>query len=223
MDILISLSICKNILSGLNILLFIYFSIILLEEEKVKKVFLFYISVSLIFIVLCHLILILIYLDINRKYIQSFMNKINRDFENNKISHGPTLIITIIIIFYLLFYICIILYVFIIENNSLYNLDSNIICDKINNLFNCKKKEEKQIHKKEKSDEVLSSEFSEKKESDKCLICFTEETQMILVPCRNKCYCETCYKSNQNKDIMKKCPLCRGNVEYAFKNIYFKS
>ena len=223
MDILISLSICKNIFSGLNILLFTYFSIILLFEEKVKKSFFFYISISLIFVILCHLIIIGICFDINRKYIQSFMNKINRDFENNKISYSPTLMLIIIIIFYLLFYICIILYIFIIGNNSLYNLDSNIIYDKINNLFKSQKKVEKQIHKKEKSDESLSSGFSEKKESDKCLICFIEETQMIFAPCGHKCYCETCYKSNQNKDIMKRCPLCRGNVEYAFKSLFFNN
>ena len=43
MDILISLSFYKNIFSILNILLFIYFSIILLLEEKVKNKIFFYI------------------------------------------------------------------------------------------------------------------------------------------------------------------------------------
>ena len=221
MNLLITLSIYKNIFSGLNILVFTYFSIILLLEEKVKKSYFFYISVSLLFFELCHIILIGICFDINRKYIQCFMNKINRDFENNKIKYSSVLLLIIIIIFYLFFYICIILHVFIIGNNSLYKLDLNIICDNVKKLFICKKKKEKKLHQKEKSDEVLSSR-SEKNEN-KCLICFTEDIQMIFAPCGHKCYCEECYKSNQKKDSMKKCPLCRLKIQYALKIIKYKS
>ena len=103
MDILIVLSIFKNILSGLNLLIFAYFSIILILEEKVKKSYFMYISISFIFFILCHLVIISICLDINIKYIQSFKNRIIKDFENNKINYIWTLILIFFIIFYLIF------------------------------------------------------------------------------------------------------------------------
>ena len=215
---IISLFLYKNIFSGLTILLFIYFSIVLLLEEKVKKPCFFYISLILIILVVCNLIIIIIYFDINIKYIQSIMNKINKDFENNKINYIWTLFLIIFNTFYLVFYICIILYVFMIGDNSLYNLDSNKICDKINNLLFCEKKEEKQIHRKEKSQEVLSSNKNELE--NKCLLYLTEKVLITFEPCGHKCCCLECYEKNQNDNRMKSCPLCKENIIGIIDKIY---
>ena len=147
------------------------------------------------------------------------MKKINRNFINNNIDYIWALILIFFIIFYLIFYICIILYIFLIGNNSLYNLDSNKICDKINNLFICKKKEKKKEHKKEKSEETLSSEPSDKNDSEhKCLFCLTEKAQVIFAPCGHKCCCKACYQTNKNN--MKNCPCCRANILCVIEKIF---
>lgn len=45
-----------------------------------------------------------------------------------------------------------------------------------------------------------------------CVICMSEETQVIFIPCAHKCVCSACY------DILKKskndCPLCRQHIKH---------
>ena len=185
-------------------------------EEKVKKLFFFVISVLLIFFVLCHLILIGICFDINRKYIQTSLNKINIDFENNKINNIWTLILIFFVIFYLVFYICIILYLFIIGNNNLYKLENSIkIFDNIKNLFCPEKKEEQpSVH----PSHISAGEISEISDSyNKCIICVNEENLIAFAPCGHRCCCEKCYKNNERYNAMQNCPICRVKILHYIK------
>ena len=195
---LISLSIVKNIFSGFHILIFIYFSFVLLSENTKKSIF-FYISIFLILFQIAQLILLSICFNINVEYIQSFMNKINKDFESHKISYIWTLLLIIFIIVYLFLYIGIIFYVFLTGENSLFK------------IFD--KKENKNEHKRMGS---VIEKISE--EDNKCTICYHNKPEVIFAPCGHKCICKECFEKNSN--LMKTCPICRNNIQSHIDKIF---
>lgn len=44
-----------------------------------------------------------------------------------------------------------------------------------------------------------------------CVVCLSEEAEIILLPCRHVCVCATCFKE------VDKCPVCRAEFETYIK------
>ena len=104
MDLFISLSIIKDVFSGINIFFFIFFSIIILKDYSCRRI-IFHISIIIVILIFIYIIILIICLRINIKYIQHFMSIINNDFESHKYYYIYTLILIFYSIFYLAYYI----------------------------------------------------------------------------------------------------------------------
>ena len=123
MNIYVSFSICKFILFIFNTVFFFAMIIILIcDNKKVELIYSIINSVIIIF----YIIISIICLYINFKYIQNIMNKINKDFQNNKNEYGYNIIIIIYGFLLLLNYIIIILYSLFIDSEGNFNFRRNI-------------------------------------------------------------------------------------------------
>ena len=49
-----------------------------------------------------------------------------------------------------------------------------------------------------------------------CVICLSEISSLIFIPCAHRCVCSTCYEGL--KKIKNCCPLCRRNITHIIKN-----
>ena len=89
------------------------------------------------------------------------------------------------------------------NNNKHNNTFDNKIRDSIMKEFDINNSEEK---------------LKEDKEVGKCIICYRNPPTVILVPCHHRCICNECYKKNKN--IIKKCSICRQNIIDFVDTIY---
>jgi hypothetical protein len=53
-------------------------------------------------------------------------------------------------------------------------------------------------------DKIIELEF--------CNICYSNDSNCILIPCGHKCCCYEC-----SKNINKKCPICRNEIDNVYK------
>lgn len=69
-------------------------------------------------------------------------------------------------------------------------------------------------------DEMIQYYNSEHIDSDKCIYCWKEPRNVLLLPCKHLCFCHRCfYKASSFYSIDKTCPLCRDNYT-EFMTIY---
>ena len=69
--------------------------------------------------------------------------------------------------------------------------------------------EESKIYNENKTDEIDISKLKLYEEAE-CVICFSEPSSIIFIPCAHRATCATCYDSI--KKCNNKCPLCRKNI-----------
>jgi hypothetical protein len=53
-------------------------------------------------------------------------------------------------------------------------------------------------------------------DADICVICLTEDTEIIFTPCGHKCVCNNCAIQMKKTN---KCPICRGNIKSYLNNL----
>ena len=202
-----SLIVPKYVLFGFSILFIIYF-IILLIFEQIKHLTFLIISIFFLVIIFVYLIILSICMNINKKYVQNFMNKIDM-FQNKKCSYIFNLILTIILIYFIIYDTIILLYKFLLNND----------CSNIKKL--CEKKEEVKEPgpepKPEPEPEPEPIPPSPKKDNE-CIICMTNPPTIILAPCGHRCYCASCYESTKSK--LNECPICRKTIEAVINQVY---
>ena len=192
----------------------------------------FLISIIIIILILFDLVVAIICLSINMKYIQNFMSKINNDFERYNYYYSWTIILIFLIIFYMFCYITIILYLFFIKENSLFKTNLNqlkcyCICKCIYNCCEkCKKKKETDITsiQNDISGKNLNtigdgSETSSSMENA-CIICYANQKQITFAPCGHKCICKECYLKNKDTNQLRNCYVCRARIESFIEKIY---
>jgi hypothetical protein len=55
------------------------------------------------------------------------------------------------------------------------------------------------------------SEENELVENNRCDVCYMEEKNAVLLPCKHNCTCVTCSKN------LNKCPICRNKISEFIK------
>ena len=53
-----------------------------------------------------------------------------------------------------------------------------------------------------------------------CIICLTNNQEIILSPCGHKCICENCYYKLKNKNKISECPVCRHPIESIVRKVF---
>ena len=213
MDIFIPLSILKDVFSGINIIFFIFFSVILIKKSSSKC--LFHISVFFILLILFYLIITIICLNINLNYIQNFMSKISDDLEYYKYYYIWTLILVVYAIFFIFCYIGVVLYLFFFKENSIFKINCDLLkCScACNCACNCCKKVGKKKEKinppiphdisnisitnidtKENKNLDTTDNKTESSSKNECIICYINPKQITFAPCGHKCICKECYQ-----------------------------
>ena len=71
------------------------------------------------------------------------------------------------------------------------------------------------ILKNIKDFQLINEQKEENKKEKKhlCIICLTNNQEIILSPCGHKCICENCYYKLKNKKQISECPVCRQQIE----------
>ena len=177
---------------------YIYFNCVLLN-----KVELCYLSIGIIILltVIVYIIINLICLYFNLKYIKHFLNKINIDFERNKCDSIWIISLNIIEILLFLYYLSIIVYKF--YDDDFCQCCSSCICS-----CNCCTRT-KEPNPPEPDVEIIPyTERRTEENKKKCIKCLTNERNVILYPCKHKVVCQSCF-NNINSAQTKKCPFCR--------------
>jgi hypothetical protein len=59
--------------------------------------------------------------------------------------------------------------------------------------------------------EVFGTEDGNTEENHQCVICISEERNIVLLPCRHLCLCVGCATILRQQS--NKCPMCRGTVD----------
>ena len=79
----------------------------------------------------------------------------------------------------------------------------------------------KDFQKIEQHKEINELEKSVKIEGNKkfCIICFTNEPEIIICPCGHKCICLICYDKLLAKANFHKCPICQKKIESIVKKV----
>ena len=215
----------------------IYFYIMINEDKK--KI---YILIVIIFFIM--ILINLIWLIIYIVFIELFLNKINRDFEEKKNTFLWELLILIINISSLLFYLTsfgLSLKCCKKNNNNRnnnrnhnrnndnnnnrnnnneilairYNINNNEI-DSNNRIIN-QREDVFQNNRRLPPIRRNINESQQLKPIHLCLICSERETQYIFLPCFHKCICEECY--NKQKNNLQKCIFCNKPID-SIEKVY---
>ena len=69
--------------------------------------------------------------------------------------------------------------------------------------------------------EINDLEQNVKKEGNQkyCIICFTNNPEIIICPCGHKCICILCYDKLLANAGFKKCPICGNKIESIVKKV----
>ena len=59
------------------------------------------------------------------------------------------------------------------------------------------------VNNKDEQDDVLNLDT----DSSECVICLTDEKEVVVYPCRHMCMCITCAEALPSQN--NKCPMCR--------------
>ena len=211
------LSICKIIGFLLNILFFVYFTVLIFVDNTIK-IYTFVISVIILVIEVIFLIITSVSFNINKKYIQNFTNKINKDFEKHKIGNLWNLMVIIFITFYIAIYSIFISYYFLFSEQSLFKINIKEVFKKAKeSICNCL---ERICNKDEKKDDKNTSVNDISQQENLCTLCMTNQSKMIFAPCGHKCCCEECYNKYNNNNQLRNCPLCRQPVVSAISKVF---
>jgi hypothetical protein len=190
--------------------------------------------------VCCNLIISILCLYINLKYIHNFLFKINRviDYNNDEFIYN-----ILIIIYSFIFLLINIIYwidnLFIRKKENNNEIQRNIIPNRRNTHsrdINIQNNIENQINnfalpieQIEKSNKSITSEDMSGKNissiSDNislnkiCIICYKNPIKVIFIPCKHRCYCNKCYNEckEKNKDLIKNCPICKSPIVSTIK------
>ena len=208
MNNFISLSIVKNIFSSFNLLYFIIFSRILIENSN-KNIHL-YISLAFIGLLFFHFIIIISCLSLNVIYVQNIMNRINNDFDRKRNSYCWILLTSFLDIAFLFYYIYITFRLFKDKINEI------ISCFKTKFFLCCKRNNNNINNRNEVNrNEINRNENKNISEENLCIICY-QERRNIAFGCGHMCYCSNCYDkikiSNKNE-----CPVCRKAIDNTLR------
>ena len=208
MNNFISLSIVKNIFSSFNLLYFIIFSRILIENSN-KNIHL-YISLAFIGLLFFHFIIIISCLSLNVIYVKNIMNRINNDFDRKRNSYCWILLTFFLDIAFLFYYIYITFRLFKDKINEI------ISCFKTKFFLCCKRNNNNINNRNEVNrNEINRNENKNISEENLCIICY-QERRNIAFGCGHMCYCSNCYDkikiSNKNE-----CPVCRKAIDNTLR------
>ena len=208
MNNFISLSIVKNVFSSFNLLYFIIFSRILIENSN-KNIHL-YISMTFIGLLFFHFIIIISCLSLNITYVQNIMNRINNDFVRKRNSYCWTLFTFFLDIVFLFYYIFITFRLFTDRNNEIISWFKT-------KLFLCFKRNNNNINNRNevKKNEINRNENKNNNEENLCIFC-CQERRNIAFGCGHMCYCSNCYdkaKISGKND----CPICRKAIDNTLR------
>ena len=237
MNNLILLSLIKNILSGFNILYFLYFSIIFLKDKSNKLHFC--ISIIIIGSLFSHMIILIIYCRLNFSYVQNVLNKINNDFILHRSNYEWTLILIFLDLIFLVIYLCIILYLFMFEKwkwiqdkidriinflTSIKKWFENLKC------FNNNQEPSKgSKHNVDKKNYPVNPSYkpantgSRERPADVerlCQICMENKSEVIFSPCGHRGCCEKCYNDLKKNKKAELCFFCKTKIESVTMRIY---
>ena len=78
------------------------------------------------------------------------------------------------------------------------------------------------ILKNIKDFQLINEQKEENKKEKKhlCIICLTNNQEIILSPCGHKCICENCYYKLKYKNQISECPICRHPVESIVRKVF---
>ena len=79
----------------------------------------------------------------------------------------------------------------------------------IKNIYGIQDEKTKGDRRASRSLEALIG-IEEEGEGKECLICLSEERNMIIMPCGHLCVCQGCGDTIQSKNY--DCPICRGHI-----------
>ena len=214
----------KYIFFGLNIIFIIYFIVIFLKEE----VQLSELGVSILFLIfqLIYIIIISILLIINIKYFDNFMNKISSESQiKNHSTYIWNLLLLILGIYYFIIYIIILSIRFLLKdscdciNNIFIKSENNtrvITFESNNNNNNTNNNNNNTNNNNDNNNENNNNENNNNE--NKCIICYSNPSKVIISPCGHRCICEECYNTQKSK--LKECPMCRNAIISVVTKIY---
>ena len=231
----------KFIISIFYIIYALAIYIFIILNENINKI---YVLIVIIFLIM--IIINLIWLINYIVYIELFLNKINRDFEEKKNTFLWELFILIINIFSLVFYLIFSGFTLTFckrnnnnqnNNNRNNNINNNYDQNRNNNINNMNNNNEILAIRNNINNNGINSnnriinqdrrnlpsirkninEVQQLKKIHLCLICFERETQYIFLRCFHKCICEDCfYKYKRN---LKKCIFCNKPID-SIEKVY---
>ena len=213
-------SICKYVFFIILIaFFFILYGGLLAFRENCCLLLGYCFALSHLIIIIINLLMSIMCLYINIKYIINFLIKINRVIDYNEYE----LILNILIVFYgLIFLVINIIYwsfSFIYKRE-----DNNIINDNVENIQNNIENHSNYIHPIDQIDNnnnIISNEVinirkinsnSDDKRTDLnkiCIICLKNPIKIIFFPCKHRCLCKECYNDFKEKSAAQNCPICR--------------
>ena len=59
-----------------------------------------------------------------------------------------------------------------------------------------------------------------KKKKHLCIVCLTNNQEIILSPCGHKCLCENCYYKLKYKNQISVCPICKHQIESMVRKVF---
>ena len=221
------LSIIKIVFLVFNVQFFIFFLTLICEKDLLSFAS-FIISIIILILELIYFILAIFSYKINKKYIQGFMNKINKDFEEHKINNTLNLVVILFIVFYIIMYSLFFIFLFLLGQESFYKYDIKTIFIKIKEfvLDKCLKCCKNDNNNNNNADNNNNNEDKNTSANDisqenyKCCFCLTNPSKIIMAPCGHQCCCKVCYERNRNNHNLDNCPICRRPVQSIVEKIF---
>ena len=70
--------------------------------------------------------------------------------------------------------------------------------------------------------QLINEQKDEKKLKKKrlCIVCLTNNQEIILSPCGHKCVCENCYYKLKHKNQISVCPICKHPIESMVRKVF---
>ena len=222
------LSIIKIVFLVFNVQFFIFFLTLICEKDLLNFAS-FIISIIILILEFIYFILAIFSYKINKKYIQGFMNKINKDFEEHKINNTLNLVVILFIVFYIIMYSLFFIFLFLLGQESFYKYDIKTIFIKIKEFvldkcLKCCKNDnnnnDNADNNNNNNEDKNTSANDISQENYKCCFCLTNPSKIIMAPCGHQCCCKVCYERNRNNHNLDNCPICRRPVQSIVEKIF---
>ena len=198
----------KYIFDVVNIIIIIYFNVILLKKGEIP-LYLLCLSIIFITIILIYIIICGMLVKININYIQNFLNVINVDFEKNNNDSFWIILLLLIEIYFFIYDIFVILYRFLLKDKLCNSGNGDSSQDHTG-------PEEKPPIPPPITINVIKKTGEKDDEDDekkKCIICYEREPVLAFIPCGHKCVCQICYNKAQNSNHkIEICSICRKKI-----------